>query len=226
MHHGSTRQIKILQLGSIVKFLSRALQPPEPLSVQNAVDYLKTIGALYDKENLTILGCHLSILPVEPKLGKMIIMGTLLHFLDPILTVAAGLSVRDPFLLPHDKKEPADAAKAKFSATSDHMALVLAYEGWKDAQRDGSVYDYCWRNFMSTQTLQAIHSLRKQFHFLLKEANLLDGDADVLNELRDNQALVEAVICAGIFPGVVYVVNKKKMHFYEDYARWSSSALC
>ncbi|KAH9322752.1 hypothetical protein KI387_017391, partial [Taxus chinensis] len=203
-------QIKSLQLGSIVEFLSRALQPPEPLSVQNAVEYLKTIGALDDKENLTNLGRHLSVLPMEPKLGKMLIMGALFHCLDPILTIAAGLSVRDPFLLPHDRKDLADAAKAKFSANSDHMALVHAYEGWKDARRDGSVYDYCWTNFLSTQTLQAIQSLRRQFHFLLKEAGLLEDDADICNQLSDNQSLVEAVICSGLFPGVVSVVNRKR----------------
>ncbi|KAJ6411304.1 hypothetical protein OIU84_007967 [Salix udensis] len=98
-------QIKSLQLGSISEFLSRALQPPEPLSVQNAVDYLKVIGALDEHENLTVLGRHLSVLPVEPKLGKMLILGTIFNCLDPIMTVVAGLSVRDPFLIPFDKKD-------------------------------------------------------------------------------------------------------------------------
>lgn len=45
------------------------------------------------------------MLPVEPKLGKMLILGAILNCLDPILTVVAGLSVRDPFLAPLDKKE-------------------------------------------------------------------------------------------------------------------------
>eukprot|EP01018_Ginkgo_biloba_P010933 Gb_08623 [translate_table: standard] len=205
-------QIKSLKLGSIVEFLSRALQPPEPLSVQNAVEYLKLIGALDDKENLTNLGHHLSMLPVDPKLGKMLIMGAVFRCLDPILTIAAGLSVRDPFLLPHDKKDLADAAKTRFSAKdySDHMALVRAYEGWKDAERAGSTYEYCWRNFLSAQTLQAIHSLRKQFSFLLKDSGLVDDDASTFNHLSHNQSLVRAVICAGLFPGIVSVVHREK----------------
>ncbi|MCI17369.1 ATP-dependent RNA helicase DHX36-like, partial [Trifolium medium] len=96
---------KSLQLGSISEFLSSALQPPEPLSVQNAVDYLKIIGALDENENLTVLGRKLSMLPVEPKLGKMLILGAIFNCLDPILTVVAGLSVRDPFVVPADKKD-------------------------------------------------------------------------------------------------------------------------
>lgn len=50
-------------------------------------------------------GRYLAKLPMEPKLGKMLILGAILGCLDPILTVAAGLSVRDPFLTPLDKKD-------------------------------------------------------------------------------------------------------------------------
>ena len=45
------------------------------------------------------------MLPVDPKLGKMLIMGAVFRCLDPILTVVSGLSVRDPFLLPQEKKD-------------------------------------------------------------------------------------------------------------------------
>ncbi|KAL7204806.1 hypothetical protein ACSBR2_017839 [Camellia fascicularis] len=204
-------QIKSLQVGSIGDFLSAALQPPESLAVQNAVDFLKMIGALDENENLTHLGGFLSMLPVDPKLGKMLIMGAIFSCFDPILTIVAGLSVRDPFLLPQDKKDLAGTAKSRFSAKdySDHMALVRAYEGWKDAERGGSAYEYCWRNFLSAQTLQAIHSLRKQFSFILKGAGLLDADAGTDNRLSHNQSLVRAIICSGLFPGIASVVHRE-----------------
>lgn len=50
-------------------------------------------------------GQNLSMLPVEPKLGKMLILGAIFNCLDPVMTVVAGLSVRDPFLMPFDKKD-------------------------------------------------------------------------------------------------------------------------
>ncbi|XP_041991158.1 DExH-box ATP-dependent RNA helicase DExH3-like [Salvia splendens] len=204
-------QIKSLQVESIGDFISASLQPPEPLAVQNAVDFLKMIGALDENENLTHLGKFLSVLPVDPKLGKMLIMGAIYCCFDPILTIVAGLSVRDPFLLPQDKKDLAGTAKSRFSAKdySDHMALVRAYEGWKDAEREGSAYEYCWRNFLSLQTLQAIHSLRKQFTYILKDAGLLDTDGSINNRLSHNQSLVRAVICSGLFPGIVSVVPRE-----------------
>lgn len=86
------------------------------------------------------------------------------------------------------------------------MALVRAYEGWKEAEREGSAYEYCWRNFLSAQTLQAIHSLRNQFHYILKDAQLLEDEASLNNRLSHNQSLVRAIICAGLFPGIASVV--------------------
>nr|XP_027191476.1 DExH-box ATP-dependent RNA helicase DExH3 isoform X2 [Cicer arietinum] len=205
-------QIKSLQLGSISEFLSSALQPPEPLSVQNAVEYLKIIGALDENENLTVLGRKLSVLPVEPKLGKMLILGAIFDCLDPILTVVAGLSVRDPFVMPADKKGLAESVKAQFAARdySDHLALVRAYDGWKDAEAQKAGYEYCWRNFLSSQTLRAIESLRKQFFHLLKDIGLVGNNSETNNKWRNEVHMLRAVICAGLFPGISSVVNKEK----------------
>lgn len=50
-------------------------------------------------------GRYLAKLPLEPKLGKMLILGSIFNCLDPVLTIVAGLSVRDPFLAPVDKKD-------------------------------------------------------------------------------------------------------------------------
>ncbi|XP_071683938.1 DExH-box ATP-dependent RNA helicase DExH3 isoform X1 [Lolium perenne] len=205
-------QIKSLRLGSISEFLSRALQSPESLSVQNAIDYLKVIGAFDQNEELTVLGKHLSMLPVEPKLGKMLIFGAIFNCLDPILTIVSGLSVRDPFMTPFDKKDLAESAKLQFSCReySDHLAIVHAYDGWREAERDRNGYDYCWRNFLSAQTLKALDSLRRQFIFLLKDTGLIDENMTMCNKWSRDANLVRAVICAGLYPGVSSVVNKEK----------------
>lgn len=74
-------------------------------------------------------GRYLSKLPMEPKLGKMLILGAILGCLDPIVTVAAGLSVRDPFLTPVDKKDVSPSPtmyKTKCSSTT-YLALYSLY---------------------------------------------------------------------------------------------------
>ncbi|KAJ4848988.1 hypothetical protein Tsubulata_018727 [Turnera subulata] len=176
--------------------------------VQNAIEYLQVIGALDENENLTALGRYLTLLPMEPKLGKMLILGAILNCLDPILTVVAGLSVRDPFLTPMDKKDLADAAKSQFSrGQSDHLALIRAYEGWKDAERDLTGYEYCWKNFLSAQSMKAIDSLRKEFLLLLKDTDLVDGNITTCNTWSHDEHLIRAVICYGLYPGICSVVN-------------------
>lgn len=204
-------QIKSLKLGSISEFLSRALQSPEMLAVQNAVDYLKVIGALDENENLTILGRYLTMLPMEPKLGKMLVLGVLFNCLDPVLTIVAGLSVRDPFLTPMDKKDLAEAAKAQFSSDcSDHLALVRAYDGWKNADKEFAGYDYCWKNFLSVQSMKAIESLRREFYSLLKDTGLVDDNSSTFNSWSHEDKLVRAVICYGLYPGICSVVHNEK----------------
>ncbi|KAH9312616.1 hypothetical protein KI387_027651, partial [Taxus chinensis] len=112
-------QIKCLRIQNVANFLAKALQLPEPLAVQNAIDLLKTIGALNDMENLTSLGRHLSTLPLDPKVGKMLLMGVVFQCLSPTLTIAATLSYRDPFILSFERRCEADKARKKFAGDSN-----------------------------------------------------------------------------------------------------------
>lgn len=61
---------------------------------------LHAINALDESENLTPLGFHLARLPVDPLTGRMLIMAAIFSCLSPILTVAASLSFKDPFIMP------------------------------------------------------------------------------------------------------------------------------
>lgn len=204
-------QIKSLKLGSISEFLSRALQSPEALAVQNATEYLKIIGSLDENENLTVLGSYLTKLPVEPKLGKMLILGAVFNCLDPILTIVASLSVRDPFLTPMDKKDLAEAAKAQFSQDySDHLALVQAYDGWREAEKKFAGYEYCWNNFISFQSMKAIDALRRELYSLLKDTGLVDSNSSIYNTWSYDKHLLRAVTCYGLYPGVGSVVHNEK----------------
>ena len=58
------------------------------------------MDALDSFEDLSEMGHHLADLEVEPRYGKMILYGVVLKCLDPILTIAASLSYKDPFFVP------------------------------------------------------------------------------------------------------------------------------
>lgn len=77
-------------------------------------------------------------------------------------------------------------------------------------------YEYCWRNFLSGQTLKAMDSLKKQFFYLLKDVGLVE-DVDSCNTWSHDEHLVRAVISAGLFPGICSVVVSQ-INFWFEFA--------
>ena len=124
--------------GGIAGFLGKALEPPEEDSIKSAIKTLRQIGALDEKENLTSLGQHLASLPVDVRVGKMLLYGAVLGCLGPVLTIAAVLGGRSPFVAPLDKRDDADAAKRMFAEDqSDHLTNLNAFNAWLDARALG-----------------------------------------------------------------------------------------
>ena len=63
----------------------------------------------------THTGRHLAALPVDPRVAKMLIYGSVLHCLPSVLTIAAGMAYKDPWVMPLDKKLAADEARRRFA---------------------------------------------------------------------------------------------------------------
>ncbi|UYV78743.1 YTHDC2 [Cordylochernes scorpioides] len=81
---------------SIADFLARAPDPPSFSVTRSAVTLLKTIDSLDPWEELTELGLHLLDLPIDPRLGKMVLYSVVLKCLDPVLTIVCALAYKDP----------------------------------------------------------------------------------------------------------------------------------
>uniref|UniRef100_A0A5F8HEV5 ATP-dependent DNA/RNA helicase DHX36 n=2 Tax=Monodelphis domestica TaxID=13616 RepID=A0A5F8HEV5_MONDO len=215
-------QIKILRLGGIAYFLSRLMDPPSHDAVLLSINHLMELNALDKQEELTPLGVHLARLPVEPHIGKMILFGALFCCLDPVLTIAASLSFKDPFVIPLGKEKVADARRKELSKNtkSDHLTVVNAFEGWEEARRRGFRFekDYCWEYFLSSNTLQMLHNMKGQFaeHLLaagfVSSKNPKDPKSNINS---DNEKIIKAVICAGLYPKVAKIrpsfSKKRKM---------------
>lgn len=73
--HELALKIKLLKLGKIQNFLNKAMEPPPMDAVVESLALLKEMEALDENEHLTPLGFILAKLPIEPRLGKMIILG-------------------------------------------------------------------------------------------------------------------------------------------------------
>ena len=219
---------------SCLDFLNQAPQPPPSESVQAAIDALYDIGAIKRSrkdggednnhfEELTPLGQHLAKLPVDVRLGKMLIFGSLFHCIDSVLTIAAGLSSQSPF---STFVTDAAVAKAKQRAFADPESDFITYcNVWdaycKAASKSSSTgRKFCRDNYLNYAALREIGDARRQFLDLLCKIGFLDQRAVMpnrssfdwmalkecsYNKHANKTELVHAVICAGLYPHVAHL---------------------
>lgn len=202
-----------LGLGRAAPVLAEALESPSRESVEAALHMLVGLGALDSNEQLTELGKTLAELPLEPRVGKMLVIGRALGVLEPCLTIAASSQSRDPFLRPLHAREAADAARLKLGegTRSDHLTLVNAYEGWEAAKTAGKESTWCQDNFVSWRTMQTIARARQQLHSVLIRCNL-GGDGNFMWRCRKDVAtsLLRAVIVNSFWPQLALFAGVEK----------------
>ncbi|XP_062339112.1 putative ATP-dependent RNA helicase DHX57 isoform X2 [Osmerus eperlanus] len=225
-------RIKILDLfadRTLESVFSRLIEPPAAGSLEASEQRLQDLGALTPDEKLTPLGYHLACLPVDVRIGKLMLFGAMFRCLDPALTIAASLAFKSPFVSPWDKREEANEKKLSYAlANSDHLALLQAYKGWCGAARNGNQagFHYCRENFLSGRGLQEIASLKRQFTELLSDIGfvkeglkarviermcakgtdgILESTGPEANLNSDNIKLISAMLCAALYPNVVQV---------------------
>ncbi|KAF9469778.1 P-loop containing nucleoside triphosphate hydrolase protein [Collybia nuda] len=195
-------------------FLSRAINPPQIVAMERAWSVLEEIGAVDEGGRLTPLGRHISMLPVDLRLAKMLILGTIFQCLDPALTIAASLSSKPLFLNPLDKRDEAMKAKARFSvAGSDLLTDLRAYDDCarlhSQGKSHGEIRRFCEDNFISPTTMREITTLRLEFLSSLADIGFIPSSSvpstPSLNTNSKNTNLLKAIILGGLWPRVARV---------------------
>lgn len=114
---------------NVVEVLGQTLEPPTEDNIISAVNRLQDVGALDEEQHLTPLGHHLSALPVDVRIGKLMLFGAIFQCLDSVLTIAACLSHKSPFVSPFNKRTEAERRKREYAlCNSDHLTCLLAYK--------------------------------------------------------------------------------------------------
>nr|XP_039270270.1 ATP-dependent DNA/RNA helicase DHX36-like [Styela clava] len=211
-------QIRVLELGKIEVFLSKVMEPPPSEGIELSIQKLIALSAMDVDQRLMPLGYHLARLPVEPQIGKMILMGAIFSCLDPVLTIAANLSFKDPFVVPLGKEREADRRKKDIAdgTNSDHLMLLNAYQGWESSVREGHREEsqYCWDNFLSKSTLGMLRDMKGQFAQQLHSIGFCSSPSPkdpIMNKLSNNKKVVLAVVCSGLYPNIA------KINFSKPY---------
>ncbi|KAM9732826.1 LOW QUALITY PROTEIN: putative ATP-dependent RNA helicase DHX34 [Menidia menidia] len=170
-------QMKTMDLGDPLSFVF--IDPPPAASIQTAVAYLKEQGALDHRGELTAIGTLLAQLPVDVVIGKMLVLGSVFGLVEPVLTVAAALSVQSPFLRSAQQNPDCSTARQPLhSSQGDPFMLLNTFNAWVEVkgERGGGSRRWCRRRGLEEQRLYEMVNLRRQFKHLLRSHGLLEGE--------------------------------------------------
>uniref|UniRef100_A0A7N6BTK6 RNA helicase n=1 Tax=Anabas testudineus TaxID=64144 RepID=A0A7N6BTK6_ANATE len=217
------------QYGSPEDFLSRALDAPQPQSVSNAVNLLRKIGACHlNNHLLTPLGHHLASLPVNVKIGKMLIYGAIFGCLEPIATIAAAMTEKSPFSTPMNRKDEANLAKAALAlANSDHLTIYNAYLGWKNSQAEGLRVEmsYCRKHFLNRTALITIEEVKHELMKMMEQAGFCSTRSSSSHSKlqaapfsKQQISVANSVLTAGLYDSVARVLCTPSVDVLERVA--------
>ncbi|EGZ24053.1 hypothetical protein PHYSODRAFT_481054 [Phytophthora sojae] len=195
------------------EFLRACLDPPDDVSIRDALEELFEIGALKrEDESLTKLGAHLARLPVDVKVGKLLLLGALFGVFDAASTCAAVLETKSPFVAPFGRQSEMKQARQTFAiGASDLLTDVNAFEAWRYVVQHGkengiNEKNFCHQNFLSHRGLRELSKLKRQFRGLVTQLGFLPPTASEVDERMTVQQLatISAVLYAGLAPNLVH----------------------
>ncbi|KAI1728932.1 helicase associated domain (HA2) domain-containing protein [Ditylenchus destructor] len=171
-----------------------------------------------DEGELTELGRVVAQLPLEPQLARLLLFGLALRCLNPVVTLVAVLSHRDPFVLPMtEERTDALAARDEFGKRdfSDHLMLLRAFNAYAKLQQNQQ-HDFCRAKFLSQAAMKMIYGIRRQLMLELKRLRLIPAhmqhhDEPEFNLYSDCWPMVQGAIVAGCFPGIGFVKAGSKL---------------
>jgi ATP-dependent helicase HrpA len=175
---GVILRMKSLGLPEIDEF--PFLDPPSPKAVSEGYRTLREVGALDREKQLTDYGRRMARLPVDPRLGRMLIEAREEHCLAEMLPIIAALESNDPRERPAEKTREADAAQERWKdADSDFIGILRM---WRDVSkfrdsrgrwRSNQLRKFCKTTFLNARRVMEWGNVADEL------ADLLEREWDV-----------------------------------------------
>lgn len=161
-----------LKLGDVREF--PFVQTPPPRAIADGFAILQELNAVTEEGKLTRVGRELSRLPVDPRLGRMLLAGSELGSLEELLTICAGLSIQDPRERPADAQQVADEAHRKLAdEKSDFLSYVKLWNWYEKAndekESNRKLEAELHRRYLSVRRLREWRDVRRQLVQLTDE---------------------------------------------------------
>jgi ATP-dependent helicase HrpA len=172
-------RMKALKLGEPESF--PFVEPPQPRMIADGYQLLLELGAVDERHNLTSIGAQLAKLPIDPRIGRMIVAAKRENCLREVLVIAAALSVQDPRDRPLEKADSADAAHAGFvDERSDFLGYLKLWDFYdellKHRKSTRKLQAECREKFLSWLRLREWRDLHGQLHALVSEMGWREND--------------------------------------------------
>ncbi|OJY51684.1 MAG: ATP-dependent RNA helicase HrpA [Pseudonocardia sp. 73-21] len=173
-------QMISLELGEITEF--PFVEPPDVRSVNDGIALLQELGALDGRSELTPVGRQLAALPVDPRLGRMLVEADRNGALREVLVIAAALSVQDPRERPTEQRQAADEKHARFAEDgSDFLAFRNLWTYVADLRKEmgGSRFRKTLREeFLHYLRIREWQDLHAQLRSAARNAGMTLTDTD------------------------------------------------
>ncbi|EQM69527.1 ATP-dependent RNA helicase HrpA [Pseudomonas solani] len=167
-------QMLHLRLGEIGDF--PFIEPPDGKAVSDGFTLLQELSAVNREGQLTPLGRQLARLPVDPRLGRMVLEGAHQGSLDEVLLITSALSVQDPRERPMERQQAADQAHAQWKdVDSDFAALVNLWRGFEEQRQalgSNALRTWCRKNFLNYMRLREWRDAHRQLTLICRELKL------------------------------------------------------
>jgi ATP-dependent helicase HrpA len=132
---GVILRMKSLHLGMVEDF--PFLEAPSGRAIADGYQLLAELGAVDESNELTPIGRELAKLPLDPRVGRMILEAKARGALDEVLVIASALSVQDVRDRPLEAQAQADQAHAKFDDEKSEFTGYLKLWKWINDARGG-----------------------------------------------------------------------------------------
>lgn len=160
-----------LNLGDPAEF--PFMDAPDPRQIKDAYETLRELGAVDEHNNLTVTGRVLAKLPIDPRLGRILLAGQEYGSLSDCLVIASALSIQDPRDRPHERRELADASHAQFAdAESDFNGILKLWDWWRAQKKtlgSSKLRKACVERFISFLRMREWEDVHHQLVELMGE---------------------------------------------------------
>ncbi|WP_242489951.1 ATP-dependent RNA helicase HrpA [Noviherbaspirillum cavernae] len=188
-------RMKSLRLADVETF--PFIEPPLGRAIADGYQLLQELGAVDDGNQLTALGKQLGRLPLDPRVGRMILAARDNVCLSEMLIIASALSVQDPRERPMEAQNAADNAHKKFAdEKSEFQSYLKIWKWFEDAiehkKSNKQLMENCRASFLSQLRLREWRDVHSQLLTLVREQGWR------LNELPASYEQLHTALLTGL----------------------------